>query len=409
MDDRAGNEDQSSEAAAAAPGPLLSAPDADQQRRAGEYAAVQRRLFFADLALGVLLVLGLLLTGASVALRDWATALAPAGAWWAVVLLYGVALGAVYTAITLPLSFYSGYVLPHQYGQSTSTLGLWIADAVKDTLLEAVIGLPLLVALYALLRSFPGTWWLWMSGLVLLVTIVLAQLSPVLLLPLFYKVQPLVDEELRRRLMDLAARAGSPVRGVYVMDLSRRTRAANAMFTGIGPTKRVILGDTMLTDYTPDEMETVLAHELAHQVHGDLWRGIAFQAVLTVLGLWVADLGLRAGLGFFGFLGVDDVAAVPLVGAVLAAFFLVLLPASNAFTRRMESAADDYALRMTHKPRAFQSVMTKMAGQNLAEADPPAWAVFLFYSHPPIDERIAHAERYVQRELGSRANVAPSL
>jgi STE24 endopeptidase len=184
------------------------------------------------------------------------------------------------------------------------------------------------------------------------------------------------------------------VRGVYTMDLSRRTKAANAMFTGIGPTKRIILGDTLLNEYSADEIETVLAHELAHQVHGDLWRGIAFQAGLTVAGMAMANVLLRWGVTLFGFQGIADVAALPLVLAALGAFFLVFMPATNAVSRRMERAADDYALRVTRKPRAFQSIMAKMAGQNLSEAAPSAWVVFLFYSHPPIAERLAHAERY---------------
>src|SRR5206468_4213630 len=138
-------------------------------------------------------------------------------------------------------------------------------DQVKGTALSALLGLPLALALYGLLRAFPAGWWIGMALLLMFFTIVMAQLAPVLLLPLFNTLTPLEDGELRRRLMALAAAAGSPVRGVFVMDLSRRTQAANAMFTGIGPTKRVILGDTLLRDYSEDEIETVLAHELAHQ------------------------------------------------------------------------------------------------------------------------------------------------
>ena len=371
-----------------------SAIDPERQRLAREYAAIRRWLFFVDLGLGVLLVAGLLFSGASAGIRTWAASLAPSDWWWAVVLIYVGVLGVSYTLITLPLGFYSGFVLPHRYGQSNSSLGLWLSDLLRELALEIVFGVPAVLALYAVLRLFPDWWWLITALLIMGVSIVLAQLAPVLLLPLFFKLRPLEDADLRGRLMTMAARAGSPVRGVYTMDLSRRTKAANAMFTGIGPTKRIILGDTLLNEYSADEIETVLAHELAHQVHGDLWRGIAFQAVLTVAGMMVANVLLRWGVTLFGFQGIADVAALPLVLAALSAFFLVFMPASNAFSRRMERAADDYALRVTRKPRAFQSIMAKMAGQNLSEAAPPAWVVFLFYSHPPIAERLAHAERY---------------
>jgi STE24 endopeptidase len=380
--------------------------DAEKQRLAREYAAIRHWLFFADLALGVILVAGLLFTGASAGIRTWAASLVPGDWWWAVVVIYAVVLGVAYTVITLPLNFYSGYILPHRYGQSNSSRGLWVADFAKETALEALFGVPMVLVLYALLRTFPDWWWLLMAALVLGISVVLAQLAPVLLMPIFFKMTPLPDGELRRRLMAMAAAAHSPVRGVYVMDLSRRTNAANAMFTGIGPTKRIILGDTMLSDYSADEIETVLAHELAHQVHGDLWRGIAFQTVLTVAGLWLASVLLQWGVAAFGFAGFADVAALPLVAAALGGFFLVLLPASNGFTRVMERAADDYALRVTGKPRAFQSVMTKMAGQNLSDAQPAPWVVFLFYSHPPIAERLAHAEKYVSSEQRAASSVS---
>ena len=376
------------------------APEVDpaRQAQAREYAAIRRRLFFAELALDAVLLIGFLLSGLSAGLRDLTERAVPAGWWWLALLLYLAVLGLGYTLLDLPLSYWGGFVLPHRYGIATESRALWLTDLVRGGLLEAGLGLPLGLVLYGLLRTFPTTWWLLMAGLVLLFTIILGQLAPVLFMPLFNKFTPLEDGDLRRRLMALAAAAGSPVRGVFVMDLSRRTRAANAMFTGIGPTRRIILGDTLLTGYTADEIETVLAHELAHQVHGDLWRGIALQAALTVGGLWLADLGLRAGVTFFGFRGLADPAAFPLLLGVLAAFSLLFLPATNAFSRAMERAADDYALRVTGKPRAFQSMMAKLTDRNLSDAAPPAWVRVLFYSHPPVAERIAAAERYIGRE-----------
>ncbi len=369
--------------------------DAARQETARAYAGISRRLFFVELGLGALLLIAFLVSGLSAGLRDFAEQISPAG-WGLALVIYLVVAGGVYTLISLPLDYYQGFVLPQRYGLSTQQPSGWVADQLKELALSAVLGLPLALLLYWLLRTFPDTWWLLMAVLLMLITIVLGQLAPVLLMPLFNKFTPLQDEDLRGRLMTMAAQAGSPVRGVYVMDLSRRTTAANAMFTGIGPTRRVILGDTLLRDYTPDEIETVLAHELAHQVHGDLWRGIALQAVLMVVGLWLAALALGAAVRAFGFHGIADPAAFPLLVGVLSAFGLVLLPLTNAFTRRMERAADDYALRLTRKPRAFQSVMAKLAGQNLSDATPPAWVRFLFYSHPPVSERIAAAERYIE-------------
>ena len=378
-----------------APAPAV---DPARQATARAYAAIQRRFFFVELGLGAGLLIGFLVSGLSIALRDLAERVSPPGWWGPALVIYLGVLGLAYTLISLPLDYYTGFVLPRRYGLSKETPALWAADLGKGLLVEAGLGVPVALLLYGTLRTFPATWWLLMAGLLILFSIVLGQLAPVLLMPLFNKFTPLADGELRDRLMGLAAAAGSPVRGVFVMDLSRRTTTANALFTGIGPTRRVILGDTLLQDYTVDEIETVLAHELAHQVHGDLWRGIALQAGLMLGGLWLADQGLRLGVGALGLRGLADPAGFPLLLGVLAVFGLLLLPVTNAFTRHMERAADAYALRVTGKPRAFQSVMAKLAGQNLSDAAPPAWVRVLFYSHPPIAERIAAAERYVARD-----------
>jgi STE24 endopeptidase len=231
-----------------------------------------------------------------------------------------------------------------------------------------------------------------MAAVLWLFAIVMAQLAPVLIMPLFYKFRPLDDAELVSRLTALAERAGARVRGVYVMEMSSKTTTANAMLAGLGRTRRIILGDTLLRDYTPDEIETVLAHELAHHVHNDLIKGLAEEAVLIPLTLWVAALFLNWGVSVFGFRGIDDVAALPLFVVAMTIFGLVTMPIGNYLTRRMERAADRYALDTTHNSAAFKSVMLKLANQNLSDADPPAWVRFLFYSHPPVSERVKMAE-----------------
>ena len=343
----------------------------------------------------VLLVLVLLFAGWSRELREWAVSFWD-GTPWIVVALYGIALGAGYTIISLPLDFYSGYVLPHRFGLSTQTLGGWLLDSVKSLALTAVFGIAGLEVLYWLLRTFPDWWWALMAAFMWLFAVVMAQLAPVLLMPIFYKFRPLDDPELVERLTRLAERAGARVRGVYVMDMSSRTTAANAMLTGLGRTRRIILGDTLLKGYTHDEIETVLAHELAHHVHNDLPKALAVEAVAIFAGMWVASNVLRWGVDFFGFRDVADVAALPVFALSMALFGLIVMPAANFLSRQMERAADLYALRTTGPAEAFRSVMTKLASQNLSEADPPAWVRFLFHSHPPVSERIRVAEAFAQ-------------
>jgi STE24 endopeptidase len=176
--------------------------------------------------------------------------------------------------------------------------------------------------------------------------------------------------------------------------MSRRTRAANAALTGLGNTRRIILGDTLLNEFSSDEVETVIAHELGHHVHRDIPVGIVVSGGLTLAGLFVAAQVLRLGSSALGFTGPADIAALPLFTLSLGVFGLLTTPLSNAYSRWREVRADTYALQATGKPQAFANAMTRLANQNLADADPERWVVVLLYSHPPIRDRLAHAARW---------------
>ncbi len=196
------------------------------------------------------------------------------------------------------------------------------------------------------------------------------------------------------RLISLAERASTRVRGVFTIDLSTRTTAANAALMGLGNTRRIVLGDTLMKEYSADEIETILAHELGHHVHGDVWRGIAVQTALTLVGLFLADRLLRWGVATFGFESLADVAAFPLVAIAVGGVAVLALPLANAYSRWREGLADQFSLEMTGNPQAFISSMTKLANQNLSEAEPEPWAEFLLYSHPAIGKRIKRAQGF---------------
>jgi STE24 endopeptidase len=293
----------------------------------------------------------------------------------------------------LPLAYYGGFVLPHRFQLSVQTQRSWAADYVKGTLLGLVQAVVVAVPVYALLRTTPTWWWLWAAGLVVLFGVVLANLAPVLILPIFYKLSPLEDEALRQRLEGLARAAGTRVRGVWVMDMSRRTRAANAMLMGIGNTRRIVLGDTLLRTFEPHEVETVLAHELGHHVHRDLWRAIALDGVTVLLALWLIDRLAGALSGALGLQGMADVAALPLWLLIGGAVVVLALPVTNGFSRRREAAADRFAVRATGNAAAWKAALSKLAEQNLAEVDPPPWVEWLLYSHPSIRHRLEAADR----------------
>jgi STE24 endopeptidase len=226
--------------------------------------------------------------------------------------------------------------------------------------------------------------------------ILLAQLAPVLLFPIFYKFEPLEDEDLRRRLIMLSQRAGTHVRGVYRWKLSEKSKKANAALTGLGSTRRIILADTLLDNYTPDEIEAVLAHELGHQVHRHILKSIFVQAVITFIGFWAANWTLHYAVDHHMFEELSDFANLPLLALVSVVLSLVLMPALNAYSRFNERQADRYCFESVASVEPFISSMNKLADQNLAEKTPARWVEWLLHSHPAITRRVAAAEAWAK-------------
>ncbi|MGD9100288.1 MAG: M48 family metallopeptidase [Anaerolineae bacterium] len=376
----------------------LEIPDPERQVQARRYARLHRRLIPINLGLGLVWLLGLLFSGAAVTLRQALSDLTASRA--LVVTLFSGIVGGGYALLDLPLSYYSGFVLPHRFGLSTQGLSDWIVDQLKVGLVGGTLGLLMVQGLYLALTVWPDTWWLPLGGVYLLFSVVLSALSPVLVAPLFFKFTPLEEEHkpLADRLTTLAEQAGTHVRGVYRIDMSRRTKAANAGLMGLGRSRRIVLGDTLLAEFTPDEIETILAHELAHQVHHDLPLGILAQSFITLSGLWLASLALVWGVDRLGLEGVNDVAGLPWLALVMGGFGLITLPLVNGWSRWRERLADRYAIQATGAPLAFASALVRLADQNLAEVEPPRWVEFLLYSHPPVGKRIAAARNTAQRE-----------
>lgn len=375
--------------------------DRERQEKARAYARIRRRLWVIELVLGGLYLFLWAGLRWNIPVRralgaDTAGGMMPiALPWWIGVLLMALAVGLPWFLLTFPLSCYRGYILPHRYGLSTQTLRGWFTDSAKGIALSASIGAPMLVGLYALLRQAPGVWWLWAASGYTLATAVLTALSPILLMPIFYKFQPLDTSraDLAQRLTALAHAAGAEVQGVFKFDMSRRTRAANAALVGLAKTRRIILGDTLLNEFTDDEIETVLAHELGHHVHRDIPLSLLVQTGFNFLAFFLASRGLHWYATAFALTGLSDPAGLPFLMAWFGFLGFVTMPAANAFSRWRERLADSFALRLTKKPSAFADAMTRLANQNLAQVDPEPWVVLLLYSHPPLKERIRRARQ----------------
>jgi STE24 endopeptidase len=358
--------------------------------KAVRYQRLKRRASIVSVVWTVILLGGLVAAGQHLRLRDAAERFLPA----APVLAYTAMLWLLHESGSLPLAFYSGVLLERRYGLSNERLSSWFGDQLKAYLLSLGLGGGAASLVYWFIRWSPERWWL-SAGLVFAGLIVcLTNLAPVLILPIFYSVKPLDREGLRARLLSLAERAGARVVGVYEWGLAEKTRKANAALAGLGATRRILVSDTMLAEYPDDEIEVVLAHELAHHVHGDIWKGIVFESVLVLAGFYVASQVLRGFAASAGLRSVSDVAGMPLLLLAAGVVSLVTVPFAHAMSRAFERSADQFAVNLTRNPAAFISAMRRLSVQNLAEDQPSRLVEWLFYSHPPMRERIAAAESF---------------
>jgi len=367
-------------------------PDSPEARK---YNRIRRWLGICEFALALAMLLILLAAGWSGWLRDLAYSSGFQSYAFAV-FLYILMLALISKALSLPLDWYS-FHLEHRYQLSNQKLRSWIWDEIKGFLVTIVFASILVELLYFVIRHVPQYWWLmaWIGFLG--IVILLAQLAPVLLFPIFYKFEPLQNEELRLRLVRLGERAGTHVRGVYKWHLSEKSKKANAALTGLGNTRRVILADTLLDNYSPDEIEAVLAHELGHHVHNHIRKGIAVQAGVTLVGFWAANWALHYAVDrWHMFETLSDFANLPLVILIFAVLSFLLMPAMNAFSRFNERQADRYAFENIASVGPFITSMNKLAEQNLAERKPSKWVEWWFHSHPSVARRVAAAEGWAK-------------
>ncbi len=364
--------------------------------KAARYHRLRRRASLAGTALGALVLLLLLVSGASAGLRDLSLSITGTSFFLAIV-MYVVLLALLSEAVQLPLAFYQGVTLERRYGLSTQTTARWWLDHVKAGGVALFFAAGAALIVIALLRWAPATWWLWAAVCFGGILVLLAQLAPVVLLPMFYELKPLDRPALIDRLAALAGRAGVRVLGVFEWRLSDRTRKANAALTGIGRTRRILLSDTLLAEHGEEEIEVILAHELAHHVHRDIWTAIALEIALITFGFYLADRVLVEATGRFGIAGKDDLAALPVLVLTGGGVSLALLPLANAVSRAHERRADRYALEMTKNAGAFVTAMKRLAAQNLAEERPSRLVELLFYSHPPMAARIEAARAWETR------------
>lgn len=295
----------------------------------------------------------------------------------------------------LPLGYYSGYVIEKKFDLSNQTPATWATDQVKATAMMMPIQIALVEGLQWTIRRWPRHWWLVISGAAIPLTSAMVFLFPVLIAPRFNRYEPLEDEALKVRLTDLAERSGIEVVDVLQMDMSRRTTKANAFFTGLGRTRRIVIADTMLASFTPEEIETVVAHEAGHQVNRDIWRNIGASALLTLAIAGATHVAgtrlLQAKPELVGTSDLSNPRALPVIALSFSVAGTLLTPLQLAFSRWIERRTDAFALELTGNGAAYASALEKLATSNLADPDPPRWVTVLMHSHPPISVRIDKA------------------
>jgi STE24 endopeptidase len=363
--------------------------------KATRYNRLKRLASVCSLAWSIALLAALALTPLSARLRDASAAIVSSGGTSpATLIVYVLLLTLIMEIAGAPASVYSGFVLEQRYGLSNQQFGGWLLDEAKGLGVGLLLGEAAASLLYAIMRWSPVWWWAVAGAAFALIIIVLANLAPVVLLPLFYTVKPLERETLRARLLALADRVGTRVVGAYEWGLAEKTKKANAALAGLGGTRRILVSDTMLAEYSEEEIEVVLAHEMAHHVHGDIWKGIVFESALVFAGFFAASRVLAWAVAPLGLLGPADPAGLPVLLLAAGAISLVMVPLAHALSRAYERSADRFALEQTRNPAAFVSAMKRLAAQNLAEEQPSKIVEWLFYSHPPIAERVAAAREF---------------
>ncbi|MGB2705298.1 MAG: M48 family metallopeptidase [Candidatus Omnitrophota bacterium] len=307
--------------------------------------------------------------------------------------LYLFVFSLLYYALDFPMHFYSGFILEHKFRLSRQNFFAWLKDDVKRGLLSLAIFLVFIHVLYLFLQKFAATWWIWIAVFYLFATVILARVAPLVIIPLFFKYYP-VGDNLKKRIIELSGKCGIRILDVYKIDFSRKTNKLNAAVVGMGKTRRVLLADNLIENFTEDEIAGVLAHEFGHHKMLHVWKILAFGAISTFVSFYVLYV---VSSGIAGALGAEHIYDMKVFPAFMLVLFLVgflLMPLQNGFSRHLERGADLFALKAIQNRGVFISLMTKLAERNLADPNPPKLVKLLFYDHPPIPERIKMAEKF---------------
>lgn len=355
--------------------------------RAKAYSKTKYGLAIAETILYVGFFIILWLSGLSLRIAGVASQIS--GVSYLILLIYISIVGLFSLLIDFPLSFLSSFKLEHRFDLSRQSFSSWFKDYIKRLLISSFLFMVMIILLYYFLRVWASYWWLYAGFSYFFLSMVLARIFPVLIIPLFYKLDKVSEAPLKERLLSLAGRAGVRALEVYRIGLGEKTRKANAALCGWGDTKRILLSDTLLQEYTEDEIESTLAHELAHYQLRHFWKLIFYNFIFTLLGFGIINIFLQKTVSAGYISQIYDIRIFPIVAVLFIIYNLITTPLHNYISRRYEAEADSRAVSLTDKPEIFANLIKKLTLQNLSDPQPAMLIKLFFYSHPPASERIA--------------------
>jgi len=372
---------------------LDSVIDPEKQEKAKELAKISRIINIGSMVLSFVYFFFAIGSGWSVNLRNYTESVT--GSWFLQISLYCIIFFGLVSVVTFPISYYEEYYLQKKYGLLKQRLGGWLIDEIKKTALSTLIGIPMIALVYQALRWQGDNWWILVSAGYFVLSLLAMVIVPVVIMPMFAKYTPIEDKELLDTLSELARKSNTEIKGIFRWGLAEKTSQANAALTGFGKTRRIIISDTMLDNYSSEEIETVLAHEMGHHINKDILRMLSIGTVITTISLYCSHLILKQASVLWGLKGLTDFANLPLLLIVLSAISLLVMPLINGYSRHREKHADLYSFKMTGKPMILASALQKLANQNLSDVSPPPLVEFIFHSHPSVTKRVRFAEDYM--------------
>lgn len=369
--------------------PLL---DREKQQQARRYEKEKRLLGLATMVLSLIVLLGFYYSG----LSSWLANLNIGGSIIFVFLIYVVSFLILLALLGLPLNFYSGYIHEHKWNFSNHTIKSWLWEQVKAFLVGLILMTLLLGLLFWIMALSPRSWWL-IAGLAFaFVSVVLATIFPVVILPIFNKYTPIQNKELADPLEKILSEGGLKSSGFFKEDMSRQTKKENAFLAGLGKTRRVVLGDNLMESMSIPEIESIIAHEVGHYKHRHIWKNLVIGTVQGLVVFFILNWAMRILFSQFLSSTTWNLTLFPIFAILMGGISSFLFgPLSNALSRYFERQADRYALKTIQDREAFMTAMAGLADRNLSNAYPEWWVKLLYYSHPPVGERLKMAEDFI--------------